>query len=73
MSKAPQTKWGSARAIVGGMAIYWALVAGVGDPLVSRRYPPNVSGATMFLLVLGPFAIVTFIVVLVLTMRGKGL
>jgi hypothetical protein len=60
--------------IVGGMAIYWALVVVLGGPIATWRNPnPNLAGAAMFLLVLGPTAILTFVTVLVLAFRNKSL
>jgi hypothetical protein len=60
--------------VVCGMATYWIVVVVAGERLAARRYTaPDVIGATVFLLLLGPPAIVAFIAVVTLATRNKGL
>ena len=65
--------WLALLGVVGGMAIYWTAIFVVREPILSRCYSAgDVAGGAIFLLLVGPPAIGTFVAVVAVALR-KGL
>jgi hypothetical protein len=58
--------------VVCAMALYYALITLVGEPLVQRRYQGSVAGGAMMGLTIGVFPVVAFVAVVIVAILGKS-